>query len=204
MSTRAPRKFGDADLHDAPPPPADLAEDEAEVWHDVVPQLVSRRVFSRLDTEAAARYCRAVALERRAVAEWTAAGRPTTAEGSTGQLVGHPLVKLIRDARADAARLGTALLLDPASRARAGDTTPAAVGSLAEDMRRRIGKSPRSKGPEDMIAVHGEVYSWDGGLLHADGTPYRFEVPPKLTYVADADTVARFEELHPDGPPARV
>jgi phage terminase small subunit len=39
--------------------------------------------------------------------------------GSTGNLVGHPAVKMAREAEADAHRYAVELLLTPASRARA-------------------------------------------------------------------------------------
>lgn len=204
MSTRPPRRFGDADLHTAPDPPEGMDPEEATVWREVVPGLVERQVFARLDTEAAARYCRAVALERRALAEWEAEGRPMVAVGSTGQPRPHPLVGIMRDARGDAARLGASLLLDPASRARAGDTTTPTVRSFAHDMEARIGVSPRrvrrnaDTGKDEELPV----FSWDGGLLYEDGEPYPAGVmPPKLTRVPGPDTVAMFEELYPDGPP---
>ena len=179
--------------------------EEVVVWHEVLPGLVERQVFARLDMEAAARYCRAVALERRALAAWEAEGRPMVATGSTGQPRPHPLVGIMRDARGDAARLGASLLLDPASRARAGDTTAPTVRSFSHEMEARIGVSPRrvranaeTGEPEEL-----PVFSWRGGLLYADGEAYPPGVmPPKLTRVPGGDVVARFEEMYPDGPPA--
>lgn len=202
MSTRAPRRFGDADLIESPPPPADLDTAEAAVWESVVPELVRRRVLARLDTEAVARYCRSVAMEQQAQQQWDAAGRPMTAEGSTGQPRPHPLIRIIRDARGDAARLGAALLLDPASRARAGDTTPPVVSSLDE----AAGPAP-AKARQDraaFVAEHGEPVSWGTVLVCVDGTPWPAGwMPPKLTRTPTADELAVLQELHPEGPPAR-
>jgi P27 family predicted phage terminase small subunit len=205
MSTRAPRRFGDADLTESPPPPADLDTAEVAVWESVVPELVRRRVLARLDAEAVARYCRAVALEQQAQQQWDAAGRPMTAEGSTGQPRPHPLIRIIRDARGDAARLGSALLLDPASRARAGDTTPPVVSSLDDT----TGPGPRKARQERdvFIAEHGEpVTMWDHShrLVCLDGTPWPAGwMPPKITRVATGDELAVLQELYPEGPPAR-
>jgi phage terminase small subunit len=51
-------------------------------------------------------------------AAWEDAGRPMLRSGS-GPARAHPLVKAMQDAEVHAANLGAALLLDPASRARA-------------------------------------------------------------------------------------
>ena len=61
------------------------------------------------------RYSRAVILAERVRREWEAAGAPLVAEGSTGQLTTHPLVRLLRDVERDAFTYGAALGLDPAA-----------------------------------------------------------------------------------------
>jgi hypothetical protein len=48
-------------------------------------------------SEAEGRYREAVARRDAIAAAWTAEGEPLLAAGSTGQLVKHPLVKMLRD-----------------------------------------------------------------------------------------------------------
>ena len=55
-------------------------------------------------SDAADRYSRAVDLEQAIRSEWKSVGSPLLAEGSMGQLVEHPLVKMLKEAERDSAR----------------------------------------------------------------------------------------------------
>lgn len=84
------------------------------------------------------RYARAADLAGLLRAEWEAAGRPATSKGgATGKvLVAHPLVKMIGEAEAEAAKLYEALLRPAAAPAtRRGPGRP--IGSASAPDRRR-------------------------------------------------------------------
>jgi hypothetical protein len=83
--------------------------------------------------EAEARYREAVARRDAIQAAWEAEGSPLLARGSTGQLVEHPLVKMLRDHDLLVDRLAAA-----ARRAHRGPV-PSAV------LKPSIGESPAAK-----------------------------------------------------------
>ncbi len=83
--------------------------------------------------DAEFRYDAAVALVDQIRGEWVAIGSPLLADGSMGQLVPHPFVRMLREAERDASRFGE--LLKKKHRGPA----PTAV------LQAKIGKSPASK-----------------------------------------------------------
>lgn len=64
---------------------------------------------------AVVRFARAVDLVEEVRAEWDAQGRPKLFEHSNKSLVPHPLLRLLQDSEAQAARAGKALKLEPNS-----------------------------------------------------------------------------------------
>ena len=83
------------------------------------------------------RYVRAADLAGLLRQEWETAGRPATSTGgATGKaLVAHPLVKMIAEAEAEAAKLYEQLLRPAATPARRGPGRP--IGSASAPDRRR-------------------------------------------------------------------
>jgi len=84
-------------------------------------------------SDAEARYEAARALADQVRREWTAVGSPLLSEGSMGQLVPHPFVKMLSDAEAQAARFGELL-----KKKHRGPAPSAVVQS-------KIGASPAAK-----------------------------------------------------------
>jgi hypothetical protein len=84
-------------------------------------------------TDAESRYVEAVARRDAIRDAWTVEGEPLLATGSTGQLVEHPLLKMIRDHDLLVDRLASS------ARMRHRGPEPSAV------MRSSIGKSPAAK-----------------------------------------------------------
>jgi len=76
-----------------------------------IEQLADRDRF----VDAAVRYARAVDLADELRAEWESYGRPKLYTVNNGTMIPHPLVKMLREAEADAARFGKALKLEPAA-----------------------------------------------------------------------------------------
>ena len=88
--------------------------------------------------EAAARYAYAVDLARETRTAWFAQEQPLTVEYPNGIEAPHPLLKIIRDAEADAAKFALALGIDGAVRGRAGRKPEAVI-------RPKVGRSPAAK-----------------------------------------------------------
>jgi P27 family predicted phage terminase small subunit len=105
------------------PAPADLDREGALLWHQTQRQLRRQGSWQDTDREALERYVRAVTLYRSAR---VAAESEPFVEGSKGQLVAHPGMKLAREAAQDAHRYAEALLLTPEARKRHGIEAPAA------------------------------------------------------------------------------
>ena len=82
--------------------------------------------------EAAIRYARAVDLADELRREWDDHGRPKLYTASNGNLIPHPLIKMVREAESDAARFGKALKLDPASVKRSTTGRPPGSTSAAD------------------------------------------------------------------------
>ncbi len=97
------------------PPPEDLGEDARSLWHRVQRQARAQETWQDTDAPLLEAYVRAVFLARQARS--AAAGEPFV-EGSKGQLVAHPGLKVAAEAERDACRYGTALLLTPEARRR--------------------------------------------------------------------------------------
>jgi hypothetical protein len=90
-------------------------------------------VSADFSTDAEIRYTEAVARRDAIRDAWEAEGSPLRATGSTGQLVEHPLVKMLRDHDLLVDRLGAAVRL------RHRGPEPSAV------LKPSIGKSPAAK-----------------------------------------------------------
>jgi phage terminase small subunit len=88
-------------------------------WRAALVALEAMTEDPELARTALASYAFAVDAEARLRTVWTAGGRPTLAEGSSGQPVEHPLMGAMRDQAAHVAKLGDALLLTPKARASA-------------------------------------------------------------------------------------
>lgn len=113
------------------PKPASFDQAAGVIWRRTIKQLKELGFFEDADLPLIERYVLALEMARRQrekivelealegtwVGEELHLGAYTT--GSTGQLVAHPAVKMARDAEADAQKYAEALLLTPASRARA-------------------------------------------------------------------------------------
>jgi P27 family predicted phage terminase small subunit len=97
------------------PPPDDLDEAAKALWRRVQRHLREQRTWQDTDAELLESYVRAIALAR--TARLTAAASPFV-EGSKGQLVAHPGLKVAAEAERDAHRYATALLLTPEARKR--------------------------------------------------------------------------------------
>lgn len=106
------------------PPPDDFAEESRSLWLRVQRQLRDQGTWQDTDAPLLESYTRAVALARSAR---LAAAEEPFVEGSKGQLVAHPGLKVAAEAERDACRFATALLLTPEARKR-HDVTPAESG----------------------------------------------------------------------------
>jgi P27 family predicted phage terminase small subunit len=109
------------------PPPENFTDEERKVWLQAQHQLRSQGTWKPADRDLLEQYSRAIVLARQA--RQNAAAQPVV-EGSAGQPVPSPSIKIARDAEADARACATDLLLTPAARRRAGvdnaaDETPA-------------------------------------------------------------------------------
>lgn len=147
MGQRGPLPAGTRLHRSAPftPPPAPdyLTPRLVDEWKLVWSYLDETGRGHRVDAALVEAYVGALHLAGRAREEHAALGAPLTAQGSTGQPVEHPLLRLQREAMRDAAKYATTLGISPAGRARLGvDSAPRRT--LAEDMAARIGPSPRA------------------------------------------------------------
>ena len=86
-----------------------------------------------LHLEALLRFARAVEHAESVRAEWLEQGRPLLYTRPSGALMRHPLLEVMRDAEADAARWGRALGLEPRAAApRRGPGRPPGAASAAD------------------------------------------------------------------------
>jgi len=110
-------------------PPTDLDRKSKTLWRRLIAALTEQGTWNeKTDLELLERYVRA--LEAAREARETLRGVPRFVEGSQGQLVPHPAVKMLRDAELDAERFAASLLLTPAARRRADVRPGEAVGDL--------------------------------------------------------------------------
>lgn len=114
--------------------------------------IASEHVDSGLYVHAVERYARAVDLEARIWAEWVDHGRPLMLEAPNGVRYAHPLLKMYRDASADAATASRAVLLDPSRVKNARPGRP--LGSVSAPDRRL--------GP--MVEVYDDAHSNRPGI----------------------------------------
>jgi P27 family predicted phage terminase small subunit len=125
-----------ADIADAAGMPSEFVGRERRIWEDVEHYLRTKGLWNKVYSELLERYIRA--LTRAREARETEEQEGTTAEGSTGQTVVHPVVKIARDAEHDALDLAKELLITPAAQLRhekeaepADDDVPGADASEA-------------------------------------------------------------------------
>jgi phage terminase small subunit len=99
--------------------PGSLSPQARESFDHAVAALTALGDDASHYADAIERYALANATAELVRAAWEDAGRPMLRSGA-GPARSHPLVKAMQDAEVHAANLGAALLLDPASRAKAG------------------------------------------------------------------------------------
>jgi hypothetical protein len=103
----------------------------------LVPDELEREAYA----EAVDRYADAVALAAKLREEWDGMGRPSLAEGSMRQPIPHPLVKMIADADAAAAKYAAAVGLDVSARTKRAPGRPVASVSAPD----RAASPPRMR-----------------------------------------------------------
>jgi phage terminase small subunit len=84
-------------------------------------------------------YANVVVAEQFLRAEWVRLGRPTLAEGSSGQPVEHPLLGAMRDQGRHVAAMAESLLLTPKARASARRAGWAKGNARSDDRQARPG-----------------------------------------------------------------
>ena len=99
-----------------------------ELWASTQRHLRAQDTFQDADAPLLESYVRAVCLSR--TAREAAAEQPFV-EGSKGQLVAHPGLRVAAEAERDACRYATALLLTPEARRRHEIKAPQEGGDLA-------------------------------------------------------------------------
>ncbi len=99
----------------AVPPPDSLHEGAKALWRRVQRHLREQGTWQDTDAELLEAYVRTVTIARTAR---QAAGSTPFVEGSKGQLVAHPGLKVAAEAERDAVRYAGALLLTPEARKR--------------------------------------------------------------------------------------
>jgi P27 family predicted phage terminase small subunit len=96
------------------------------LWHDTVHALKAQGTWRDEDVPLLASYTHSVLTADQA--RRTLEEEGLTTQTADGRAIAHPLVRVAREAEADARAAATALLLTPASRRRAGvDAVPDAV-----------------------------------------------------------------------------
>jgi P27 family predicted phage terminase small subunit len=96
--------------------PSDFTGKERRIWEDIESHLAAKGLWEKVYSEMLERYIRA--LTRAAEARGIEREEGSTSEGSTGQTVVHPTVKIARDAEHDALDLAKELLITPAAQLR--------------------------------------------------------------------------------------
>lgn len=115
--------------HDPTGPPSDLDRRHRFVYRRTREQLREQNTWKASDAPLLARYVYALQRAADARAELERIGQ-VTVEGSKGQTVAHPLVRIIREAEQDADKRADMLLLSPQARQRADVREPAKGGKL--------------------------------------------------------------------------
>jgi P27 family predicted phage terminase small subunit len=106
--------------------PHDFTEPMRVIWRKTIRQLHEQGTWQDSDVGCLERYVRAVF--RAQAARTIVASEGMTAEGSNGQPVAHPALRIAREAERDAAEYARDLLLTPAARRRAGVAETASLG----------------------------------------------------------------------------
>jgi hypothetical protein len=87
---------------------------------NAIARLIADELERKNFEESVARYADAVAMGAALRVQWAELGSPTMAEGSMRQPIPHPMVKMIADADAAAAKYAAAVGLDASVRGKAG------------------------------------------------------------------------------------
>lgn len=95
--------------------PEDFDEQAKAIWKHARNHLIDQGTWAATDAPLLESYVRSLTLARTARTE---AGKRPFVEGSRGQTVAHPGVKMAADADRDAERYARALLLTPEARSR--------------------------------------------------------------------------------------
>lgn len=114
----------------APARPEWLDAEGRREWDRVVPVLVKAGVLAPVDGGRLADYCAAHALAVRASRKYQREGLMVRPE--YGPKATHPMIKIAREARAQANRLGIEFGLTPASRSRLAAPPPVVHDATAE------------------------------------------------------------------------
>lgn len=107
---------------------AEAVRRAGEALARLVPDEGERELFE----EAVHRYAGAVEAAALFRAEWEELGQPATADGSMRQQVPHPLVKMVADQEALAARFAGAVGLDASVRGKRAPGRPQGAASSAD------------------------------------------------------------------------
>ncbi len=104
-----------------------LSAASLKIWKRIV-ESMPEGVYTTCDEAILTSYVIAVHVMNKALGDWKAAGEPATIAGSTGQLVTHPLIKVLQEQGRLIATLGTRLGLDPVSRQAINTDQPSSDG----------------------------------------------------------------------------
>jgi P27 family predicted phage terminase small subunit len=113
-----------------PPPPPHLNEYAKEVWQQIAPELHRLNLLTVLDVGPLAAYCSAAAQLRHAaeaidrMAKQDNRGHALTIEGSAGNQVMNPLLRIASQAMNDMQRIGAQFGLTPAGRLQLSGISP--------------------------------------------------------------------------------
>ena len=115
---------------ECPPPPRHLNAYAKEEWQNIAPELHRLNLLTILDIGPLAAYCSAAAQLRQAeeaverMAKRDPRGHALTVEGSAGNHVTNPLLRIASRAMADMQRIGAQFGLTPSGRLRLSGIKP--------------------------------------------------------------------------------
>lgn len=111
-----------------PSAPTFLDAEAKREWSRICAALAPARILTAADRAALASYCTCWSLFVMASKKLAAEG--ITSEGSTGQLVAHPLYRVLTDAVSQMTRIGDRFGLTPVGRKSLGKATESAASEL--------------------------------------------------------------------------
>jgi len=127
-------------ITELPAPPRDLPPEGVELWEGPCALLAAHGVLTLADVPAILVMCRHYAMMERVRKVLDRQGYFDL--GSTGQMVGHPGVKIFNEASSSFLRYASEFGMTPSTRARIG-LTDVARRTLAQDLEERLGPNPR-------------------------------------------------------------